>query len=113
MKRIATVIICLLCVLASFCGCSDNDDLERQIREYRENKLALYSEENSKYNAFEIDVAFLGDSLTDGYDLKKYYPQYAVSNRGIGGDTTHGLEQRLEISPLLPSTKGCRDAYRC
>ena len=98
MKRIATVIICLLCVLASFCGCSDNDELERQIREYRENKFAIYTEENARYDDFEIDVAFLGDSLTDGYDLKKYYPQYAVSNRGIGGDTTHGLEQRLEIS---------------
>ena len=98
MKRIATVIICLLCVLASFCGCSDNDELERQIREYRENKFAIYTEENARYDDFEIDVAFLGDSLTDGYDLKKYYPQYAVSNRGIGGDTTHGLEQRLKTS---------------
>lgn len=98
MKKFLSLITCCLCILASVCSCTDNGDIEKQIAEYRENKLALYSEENSKYNAFEIDVAFLGDSLTDGYDLKKYYPQYAVSNRGIGGDTTHGLEQRLKTS---------------
>ena len=45
-----------------------------------------------------MDVAFIGDSLTDGYDLKKYYPQYVTANRGIGGDTTFGLEQRLQVS---------------
>ena len=43
-------------------------------------------------------VAFLGDSLTDGYDLAKYYPQYITSNRGIGGDTTYDLEGRLQTS---------------
>lgn len=41
---------------------------------------------------------FLGDSLTEGYDLKTYYPEYNVVNRGIGGDTTFGLEKRLQVS---------------
>ena len=43
-------------------------------------------------------IAFLGDSLTDGYDVKKYYPQFLVVNRGISGDTTFDLENRLQIS---------------
>ena len=43
-------------------------------------------------------MAFLGDSLTDGYDLNKYYPQFITANRGIGGETTIGLEGRMALS---------------
>lgn len=71
---------------------------ERLVAEYREEKLASYRAENEKYADYEVDVAFIGDSLTDGYDLKKYYPEYAVSNRGIGGDTTFDVEGRIEVS---------------
>ena len=60
--------------------------------------MAAYEAENEKYGDYEVDVAFLGDSLTDGYDVKKYYPQYLVSNRGIGGETTIGLEERMQVS---------------
>jgi lysophospholipase L1-like esterase len=67
-------------------------------KEYYDKKIAMYEIENENYEDYEVDVAFLGDSLTDGYDLKKYYPQYLALNRGIGGDTTFGLEKRLKIS---------------
>ena len=68
------------------------------VQEYYGAKLARYEEENAKYADFEVDVAFLGDSLTDGYDLERYYPQYVTANRGIGGETTIGLEQRMQVS---------------
>ena len=68
------------------------------VQQYRDNKMALYREENEKYADYEVEVAFLGDSLTDLYDLAKYYPQYITSNRGIGGDTTFDLEGRLQTS---------------
>ena len=67
-------------------------------REYYEAKVTEYEKENQAYDDFQVDVAFLGDSLTDGYDLNKYYPQYLTANRGIGGDTTYGLEERLQVS---------------
>ncbi len=76
----------------------EEEERERLVREYYENKLTLYREENERLSDYEVDVAFLGDSLTDGYDLEAYYPQYVVSNRGIGGETTHGLEARLAVS---------------
>ena len=72
--------------------------LEEQIRAYYQAKLAQYAEENERYAPHEVDVAFLGDSLTDGYDVAHYYPQYLVSNRGISGETTFGLEARLQAS---------------
>ncbi|MBO5716368.1 MAG: hypothetical protein J6S23_08280 [Clostridia bacterium] len=76
----------------------EREELMRMVQEYRENKFALYAEENERYEDYEIDVAFIGDSLTDGYDVTKYYSEYKVSNRGIGGETTHGLLARLDIS---------------
>ena len=76
----------------------EREENERLIKEYYENKLVTYAEENALYGEYEVDVAFLGDSLTDGYDLNTYYPQSTTANRGIGGDTTHGLESRLEVS---------------
>ena len=71
---------------------------ERQVEIYRTAKINQYKEENLRYADYEVDVAFLGDSLTDGYDVAKYYPQYLVLNRGIGGDTTFDLERRLQVS---------------
>ncbi len=75
---------------------------ERQalVEQYYRNKLTTYAIENEQYEDYEVDVAFLGDSLTDGYDLKKYYPEFVTANRGIGGETTIGLEQRLDISAI-------------
>ena len=65
---------------------------------YYESKVASYQEENEKFDDYEVDTAFIGDSLTDGYDLTKYYPDLVTANRGIGGDTTFGLEARLKVS---------------
>ena len=98
MKRVIAFL--LLAVLLSLCGCTDEREAEwaAQIAAYREAKLVAYAEENERYADYECDVAFLGDSLTDGYDLKEFYPQYTVVNRGISGDTTFGVENRLETS---------------
>ena len=59
-------------------------------------RVALFKEENSHLS--NVDVSFIGDSLTEGYDVKSYYPQYNVVNRGISGDTTFGVEKRLDCS---------------
>lgn len=95
--------ITLIAVLIWFFGFHlpkvEKDKNQQQlVKEYYDNKLNLYQQENDKYSDYEVDVAFLGDSLTDGYNLKLYYSDYVVSNRGIGGETTHGLEERLKVS---------------
>ena len=71
---------------------------DEYVKNYYAQKIATYEQENALYEDYEVDVAFLGDSLTDGYDLQKYYPEYKTANRGIGGETTVGLEQRLKVS---------------
>ena len=109
MKKRIIAILCIVLGLAIITGSilafwvylpkkREKEEQMRKVQEYYDSKLKLYSEENDRYSDYEVDVAFLGDSLTDGYDLKRYYPEYTVANRGIGGETTHGLEKRLEIS---------------
>lgn len=71
---------------------------DQLVKEYYSQKNEIYEAENLKYDDYEVDVAFLGDSLTDGYDLNYYYPEFLVSNRGISGETTIGLEKRLQVS---------------
>jgi lysophospholipase L1-like esterase len=99
MKRIVCLGIAFLLLISALCACkSEDDEWEKAVAEYRAGKRAAYEEENDRYADFEVDVAFLGDSLTDAYPLETYYPQYVVSNRGIGGDTTFDLEERLQVS---------------
>jgi lysophospholipase L1-like esterase len=73
--------------------------------EFYNGKLAMFQEENQEYAHKTVDAVFLGDSLTDGYDVKSYYPEYTVLNRGIGGDTTFWLEKRLDVSLYNVKTK--------
>ena len=63
---------------------------------YYNGKVNFFKEENKHIS--NVDVSFVGDSLTDGYDVESYYPDYKVVNRGIGGDTTFGVEKRLDSS---------------
>lgn len=70
----------------------------QMIQDYYDEKVARFEEENKSIIPSETDVVFLGDSLTDGCDLSLYYPEYTTLNRGIGGDTTIGLEKRLDVS---------------
>ena len=99
MKKTICLLLACLCLLGALCGCNRKDDeWEKKVLEYRAEKMSIYQEENDRYADYEVDVAFLGDSLTDGYDVGAYYPQYVVSNRGIGGETTVGLEERLGVS---------------
>lgn len=75
-----------------------NKEYQQLFKQYYEDKLSLYEYENSIYSDYEVDVAFIGDSLTDGYDVEKYYPEFKVENRGISGETTIGLENRMKVS---------------
>ncbi len=98
-KKIVSVFLACLFCFTFFSGCDKKDkEWEKAVAEYRQNKMTAYQKENEETLDYEVDIAFLGDSLTDMYDVKKYYPNYVVSNRGIGGDTTYGLENRLQVS---------------
>lgn len=102
------IIISIICIslitfftIYGYKKCNDKRKEQELINEYQtfyQNKLTSFEEENKKYAPYEVDVAFLGDSLTDMCDVEKYYPDYICVNRGISGDTTISLEERLQVS---------------
>ncbi len=117
-KKIIVFIVLALLVIASAAGAiyyfavklPEAKAKEEQMKKYMEfyaQQLELYADENELYADLEVDVAFIGDSLTAGYDVKSHYPEYLVTNRAIGGETTHGLKDRLAVSVLELKPKIC------
>ena len=89
MKKSFLKLLILPCLLT---GCADNRDY-----------AVIYQEKCDKFSGQNIkdyycDIDFVGDSITEGYDVKKFYPDYKVANRGISGDTTDMLLTRMEVS---------------
>ena len=41
------------------------------------------------------NILFIGDSLTEWFDLASYFPEISISNEGIAGDTTYGVLERI------------------
>jgi lysophospholipase L1-like esterase len=44
----------------------------------------------------DADVIMLGDSITEGIDWHELFPDLRILNRGIGGDTSAGVLNRLD-----------------
>jgi lysophospholipase L1-like esterase len=105
MLRKATRLILALFLFSTFAhGQQPADDTVKAIQNlenYREGlihlwmtdfgNLARYREANAKVAppaTREDRVVFMGDSITDIWDLVKYFPGKPYVNRGIGGQTT-------------------------
>lgn len=62
-------------------------------------------------------IVFIGDSITDGNEWSEYFPNELILNRGISGDTTNGVLERLQdVIDLRPSKiflmVGVNDLYK-
>lgn len=99
-----SVIILLLAIVSiiSIYNIKDIDD-RTYFEKYYDYKVQTFKDENKVVK--DADVIFLGDSLTDLCDLNKYYDNYRTVNRGISGDTTTGVLNRLDVSAFSPKTK--------
>ena len=97
MKRVILFALVFVFSLSLLCGCKDGNDMDA-FWSYYNGKIEIFEKENEEFKGTDVDVVFLGDSLTDGYDVKRFYPEYTVLNRGISGDTTVWLEERLDVS---------------
>ncbi len=85
----------------SFYGTELRPDLQR----YYDSKILDFEKQNDEIDVGSVDVAFIGDSLTDHYDVERFYPGIMTLNRGIAGDNSYGLERRLEVSLYEVSPK--------
>ena len=74
------------------------DDTLEAMDQYRENKRITYMMENQ--NLSHGQIVFVGDSITDLYKLDDHYTDLPLEtyNRGVGGDTTSLVLNRLDVS---------------
>jgi hexosaminidase len=61
-------------------------------------RSSYWRERTSVFRVFgqKADVVMIGDSLTDGAEWAEMFPDQEIVNRGIDGDTTHGILARLD-----------------
>jgi lysophospholipase L1-like esterase len=58
---------------------------------YYHSRLAFF-----RQTVGDADVIMLGDSITEGIDWRELFPGVRILNRGIGGDTSAGVLNRLD-----------------
>ena len=95
-------VVVLSCMLIF--GNREEEKLSDSTRYYN-NKCQSYATQN--VNLAKGQIVFIGDSITDLYILDQHYADLplATYNRGIGGDTTQGVLNRLQVSAfdIVPS----------
>ena len=71
--------------------------------DYWQSRTALFKKEAETMDTNK--VVFLGNSITEGFDLEKFFPEDKPINRGISGDHIDGLLERFDYSvqKLVPS----------
>lgn len=79
------------------------DQRERQLRQPDRDNLSRYRPENERVDppvAGEERVVFLGDSITDGWELNQYFGAKPYLNRGISGQITGQMLGRLQADVI-------------
>ena len=76
----------------------DTDDDNTNVLSYYDSKCLLFSSQNA--NLTKGQIVFIGDSIIDLYVLNDHYADLPLEcyNRGISGDTTFGVLNRLKLS---------------
>lgn len=100
---IILILITILIIQSILFHKKDKKLTQHQI--YYNSKCESYKVQN--VNLSKGQIVFIGDSITDLYPLDDFYADLdlATYNRGIGGDTTTGVLNRLQVSifDLAPS----------
>ena len=92
---IILIIMLLIALVKTFMGLLDKN---------KENKTSEYSYLNQ--TAEKGKIVFLGDSITEGFLLNEYFKNNPIINRGVGGNTTEEIIERLDTNVLnLEPTK--------
>jgi len=65
-------------------------------RESRNSKMILAKARGFDLFSHHVDVVFIGDSITEAAQWHEMFPTIKVANRGIAGDTTVGIQARMD-----------------
>ena len=83
----------------ALCSCKKEYSYNKEVYEKYNQYYVKRCEEfiENVDSAKRCDIVFLGDSITEGYPLHIFFNEYKAVNRGINGDTTGGVIDRLEF----------------
>ena len=70
---------------------NDKNNSIDELKNKREEEKQTYEKELETIKDGYTNYLFLGDSITEYYDLEKYFPGMPVVNSGIAGDTTEDI----------------------
>jgi lysophospholipase L1-like esterase len=79
----------------------------KSAKHFRE-RMEKFAAENEKLDPKRLYAVFVGDSITEGFPLERYFAGTPTLNRGIGADTTGAYGQRGVIRRLDESVFDCR-----
>ncbi len=91
MKKILFAVLICSCITQEIWAQSTNWDST-----YRPGNYALKLSQFHTYPDSDKDIIFLGNSITDYTEWNELLQQNHVRNRGISGDITFGILERLE-----------------
>lgn len=75
----------------------------RYMKNSKEGKKEYYELLNREIE--KDSIVFLGDSLTEFYRTDEFLREFNIYNRGIAGDTTDGVLDRLESNVIMMKPK--------
>jgi lysophospholipase L1-like esterase len=107
MKALLTL-ICLFCISAVAQQSPPLSTATQSLEKWKLSRASLYTNDFGELGRYrqanasltapqagEQRVVFFGDSITDAWDLSKYFPGKPYVNRGIGGQTTSQMLVRF------------------
>ena len=99
-KRIwAGITIILFCYICLISGINIDQNTENKYSPYYYQKKSLFEQLPNTEN----EIIFLGDSITDGCNWSELLQDPRIINRGISGDVTDGVLDRLgEVTESKP-----------
>jgi lysophospholipase L1-like esterase len=70
---------------------------DKKLKAGKKKHLAYYNDRKSFFevNGTTSDIVMIGDSITDGAEWNELFPKLSIVNRGISGDTTQGVLDRM------------------
>ena len=82
-----------------FVPMEDTTEGKQAIPEYTKKRMGIFAKQD--ISKLQNGTVFLGDSITEGFHIEKYFPEELVINRGIvsdhiGGFNYYGVYNRLD-----------------
>lgn len=113
-KQLLAIFILTLLLTACFAVKTQTQTIPTGIQkwlDHYDNRVALFEKENIELADDTRLIVLLGDSITERFDVKTYFPNRNVVNRGIASDHTLWHEKYGVLHRLAPEKLAEKPSY--